>query len=48
MGNENNKIRDYTLVRLIGEGGYGTVFHATRNEESFAMKRIRLYGNITE
>ena len=34
------KAGEYTLVRKIGQGGFGTVYEAKSKGEVFALKRI--------
>ena len=34
------KIRDFTLLRILGKGGFGTVYEANRNGELFAIKKV--------
>ena len=41
------KIRDFTLLRILGNGGFGTVYEASRNGEALAIKKVQ-FGNLSE
>lgn len=34
------KVRDFTLLRRIGKGGFGTVYEASRKGEILAIKKV--------
>ena len=42
MGNTKNKIGNYSMLEVIGDGEYGTVYKASRNREFYAIKKIKL------
>ena len=41
-GEENEKIREYSLVQMLGKGGFGVVWEAMKDNKEFALKIGRI------
>ena len=42
---QNCKIGEYTILEMIGKGGYGTVYKVKLRDKMFAMKEVELTGD---
>ena len=50
MQSETYKLSDFTIIRKLGEGGFGSAFLARRNSDGIelCLKEIPLYSGISE